>query len=59
MSNQTMAQVEPLIKYLAQEYPESPDYTTSACWADDLKSEDVMFNEDQVRAATTWHYCLL
>jgi hypothetical protein len=42
-------QINELIDNLGQFYLTSPDFVQSACWADDLKSEDVeMYNE--------WHY---
>jgi hypothetical protein len=30
-----------LISYLAKDYPQSPNFLNSACWADDLKTQDV------------------
>lgn len=38
MSPSTIAAITPLIAYLAEDYPDSPDYIQSACWPDDLKT---------------------
>ena len=49
MSPATSATANELVEYLAADYPESPDFITSACWADDLKSSGV--NQE-----ATWHF---
>uniref|UniRef100_A0A7S1CI73 Aspergillus nuclease S(1) n=1 Tax=Bicosoecida sp. CB-2014 TaxID=1486930 RepID=A0A7S1CI73_9STRA len=49
ISAAAMKQVGPLIAALAPEYPDSPEYITSACWADDLKSRGDHSNE-------AWHF---
>jgi len=41
LSGTSQTKADQLISTLAQTYPESPDFVTSACWADDLKSDGV------------------
>lgn len=46
LSPAALSAVDPLISYLAAEYPQSPDFVTSSAWPDDLKTLGVT----QVRA---------
>jgi hypothetical protein len=41
LSNSTLTAANALIQLLSQDYILSPDITTSACWADDLKAMGV------------------
>jgi hypothetical protein len=49
LTNTTLNAVTPLIQYLATDYPESPEFLSSACWADDLRQ----LGDPQNLA---WHY---
>lgn len=49
MSAGTIASANELIAYLAADYPASPAFLESACWADDLKSSGVT-------QEANWHF---
>jgi hypothetical protein len=49
MSMRTIDQVEAVIIEIAKYYPQSPEFVSSACWADDLKAEGA-YQEAE------WHY---
>ena len=44
----TQTMLDTVAGYLAPEYPLSPDFVQSACWADDIKSYD--------SSTSIWHY---
>eukprot|EP00455_Lapot_gusevi_P034126 TRINITY_DN3755_c0_g1_i1.p1 TRINITY_DN3755_c0_g1~~TRINITY_DN3755_c0_g1_i1.p1 ORF type:complete len:327 (-),score=114.54 TRINITY_DN3755_c0_g1_i1:130-1110(-) len=49
VSPTTWNKASALVASLASTFPESPEFISAACWADDLKSQGIRANED-------WHY---
>ena len=49
VQNSTMLKANALIDLISQYYPDSPDFITAACWADDLKGEGVGVYD-------SWHF---
>ncbi len=42
MSSTTYDAVESLVEEINDYYPQSPDFVSAACWADDLKSSNAV-----------------